>query len=188
MTKGRTGLFHNMLQNLSHWVAEIGTRTNVYIDKNTFKVRVFPDNGVAPHVDLDYVVQYMQNPMFCVSCGGTLSDEQQQFRGGIHIPECAGIPSTPTVFTIAVNIGEHPIAFISFGPPCKIARRSNKSLIPKISKRKVSMVPCTLEPGQAVIFSAWVMHESTPSGLQGTRISIDVRVRPQHNTTGNGLV
>jgi hypothetical protein len=158
----------------------IEEETGLVLDKDTFKVRVYPNSkeGVDTHVDLDYVTKTMQKKDLCVHCNKHIVDNGSH-QDGLHwTTACRKIPVDPSVFTIAVNLGEIPMAFISFGTKANISRNKNGHLVPVLTaKQASSMTEVVLEPGQGVVFSAWVVHKSAPDSLKGTRISLDVRAR-----------
>ena len=77
--------------------------------EDSFKVRVNPTaaDSVAPHVDLDYIIDHLQPREQCISCMQPLTEKQQVAQSGIHWdrPECKQ-PIRPRAYTVAVNLGE----------------------------------------------------------------------------------
>jgi len=152
------------------------------VDANTFKIRVYPkkEDGVDLHVDLDYVLKFLQPKDTCITCLQRINPEvSEEKQIGMHWTKskkkCRIPPIDPKDFTLAVNLSVSPMSIVSFAnQPTNVALSREKHIIPVVSPN-VTMHPFVLEPGQGVLFSAWLVHRSSPESLQGDRISMDMR-------------
>lgn len=170
-TGGVSGVHHNMVDIYNLVSGTIESKCGLRLDDTSFFVRMHPDttDGVDPHIDLDYAVKHMVSPNTCVACYKSIKGNSPLHK------TCMKFPKSPTVFTVAVNIGTEPMAFISVGPPCNVSIKKGH-LIPIASKEVLSgMKEVILGPGQGILFSAWVIHKSTPTSLHKNRISFDIR-------------
>ena len=179
---GVRGLVHEMDTLLGPVRSNIESVSGISIDKNTFKVRIYPEekDGLGLHVDLDYVLRYMQPPTKCLSCREPVNTNSPGVKqAGLHWrPKCRKPPQDPNVFTLAVNLSETAMSIVSFAerPAQKVAHNNKADLhVVPVVNSNVPIYPCILKPGQGVLFSAWMIHKSSDESLQGTRISIDMR-------------
>jgi ferredoxin len=175
-TQGRAGVFH--VSGLEHVATILNRRLAPILDcipaTETYKFRVRPElsDGIDLHMDLHYILEHVSDPHRCIHCGGTVHGGQP----GIHwTKKCRRVPKTARAFTIAGNLGPEPISFLSFGPPCAVARSTSGAIIPVVSG-STQTVPCILAPGEVVVFSSHLLHRSTPGALLNNRWSFDVRV------------
>lgn len=181
IARGEHGVFN--VSGLEHVATYISNRVAPILrylpDLETYKFRIRPAgrDGVDLHMDLNYILNHMQDPSICISCDGTLSEQQTLRQRGLHLTQqCKKVHRKARAFTIAGNIGPVPIAFLSFGPPCSATTNTSGMIIPVVTRRRTTVVPCVLEPGEIVIFSSNTIHRSTVGSLDGNRWSFDMRV------------
>jgi hypothetical protein len=181
VSSGEHGVFN--VSGLEHVAEYIGNRVAPILralpDIETYKFRMCPTehDGVDLHMDLDYILNHMQDADICLSCNGTLSDKQIRQQRGLHLNKrCKKVPRVARAFTIAGNIGPESIAFLSFGPACVATTNASGMIIPVITSRRTTVVPCLLKPGEIVVFSSNIIHRSTVESLNGNRWSFDMRV------------
>ena len=148
-------------------------QTGLTMIPESFMVRLYPTDGrVAAHVDLDYILQYIQDPTTCLACGrGNIQSTQP----GLHwTPTCRRPPVAASVVTIVVNISSGPGPVVSLGPECPVGRNATGGIVPVVSTRRARCLPVDLLPGEAIQFSPWTMNEDPPSALHGTHMSLYV--------------
>ena len=160
------------------FVAQIGALAGLTLRESTCQVFSHPTVGVQPHLDLDYILREMVDARTCSSCGGEMTEKESLSQRGLHwIKACRKPPSKPELFTVCINLSRTRMEVLMFGGACSVAHNHVGAVIPVIPRghhgkghKKV-----LLDPGEGVVFSAWVVHSSHPSSLLGDRISLCYR-------------
>ena len=177
----KQGLLHEQEHAVLPWLQRIHDVTGIEVDTNTFKVRNNPGlaDGLGPHLDMDYMLRIArakEDRDTCISCG-------KAAKGGLHLRKACNPPSCPRAFTIAVNIGSNDSSFLSFGKRAGCVSKSRKGdYIPRTGD--LCTTPYLLRPGEAVVFSVWVLHNSNPECLGTPRLSLDMRGWLKEAATG----
>ena len=160
------------------FVAKIGALAGLSLRESTCQVFSGPTVGVKHHVDLDYMLREVVDAGTCTSCGTLMTEKQSLIQRGLHwTKDCKKPPSKPKLFTICINLSRTRMEVLGFGGACSIAHNHVRAIVPVIPRVRPGkgQEKMLLDPGEGVVFSAWVVHWSHASSLLGDRISLCYR-------------
>lgn len=166
---GRLGTLYEQHRIFDRVRGRLERRTGLMMIPETFMVRLFPneDEGLAAHVDLDFILQHVQDPTTCLVCG------RQSTTRGLHwTPACRKPPRDASMVTIVVNMSSDSGSIVSLGPECRVAKNATGGIIPVVATGRC--IPVNLQPGEAIQFSPWTVNEYSSSSLDGTHVSLHV--------------
>ena len=172
-THDERGVLHEQHRVLDQVRERLERRTGLTLIPETFLVRLFPgaNDGLAVHVDLDYVLQHLQDPDICLACG------RQSTQRGLHwTKKCKKPPPidrSSSIVAIVVNVGNVPGSIVSLGPECRVGRNNSGGIVPIVTSRQKCR-PVDLQPGEVLQFSPWTINEISASSLDEQHISLHV--------------